>query len=106
MSVNTQLAASDQKNTKTPIKSKKHMSIIFENKDIRIDFFFVFDPKHESVSFLRPNGLWFKVFGVKTKKIKENENTSKKYISIVFENKDIRSDFFSFLTQNKKVLVF
>ena len=52
------------------------MSIVFENKDIRIDFFFVFDPKHESVSFLRPNGLWFKVFGVKTKKIKENGNTS------------------------------
>ena len=62
------------------------MSIVFENKNIRIDFFFVFDPKHESVSFLRPNGLWFKVFGVKTeKKIKENENTSKKYMSIVFE---------------------
>ena len=48
--------------------SKKHMSIVFENKDIRIEFFFVFDPKHENVSFLRPNGLWFKVFGVKTKK--------------------------------------
>ena len=82
------------------------MSIVFENKDIRIDFFFVFDPKHESVSFLRPNGLWFKVFGVKTKKIKENGNTSKKHMSIVFENKDIRIDFFSFLTQNMKVLVF
>ena len=67
-SVNTQLAASDQKNTITPTKSKKHMSIVLENKDIRglkknkknkieasysrykgirADFFFVFDPEQE-----------------------------------------------------------
>ena len=53
--------------------------------------FFVFDPKHESVSFLKPNGLWFKVFVVKTKKnqrkrehIKENlfENALKNLYKI------------------------
>ena len=41
------------------------------------------------------NLLRINVFRVKTKKIQENENTSKKYMSIVFENKDLRVDFFS-----------
>ena len=34
---------------------KKHMNIAFKNKVIRVNFFFVFDPKHKNACLLRPN---------------------------------------------------
>ena len=53
--------------------------------------------------FLDQMDYGVRFLGSKQKKIKENGNTSKKHMSIVFENKDIKIDFFSFLIQNMKI---
>ena len=82
------------------------MNIVFKNKVKRVVFFFVSDPKHKDASLLRAICLWLKVLGSKRTKIKENESTLKKYMNILFKNKVIRVDFFSFFKPKMKILVF